>query len=276
MRQKRLFSRLFVLLALVASIVWLYPIALIIINSFKGYNDMMQNFLSFPVHFQFDMYAETWVNFKFPLLMKNTAIYTVVTVLAVVIIAPMAAYKLARTKTKYSKLCFLLIILPMMVPFQTYMITLTKLVSVLQINATKFGYIAVSIGLCLPLAVFMTHGFVKNVPIELEECASIDGASRLRTYFCIVFPLLVPIVTTVAVIDTLAVWNDVLVNMLLVGGKTQHLNLQNALYVNFSTTKSDWEHALPGIVISMVPNLIFFVFMQKYIVEGITAGAVKG
>ena len=276
MRKKRLFSKAFVAVALIVSLVWLYPIVLISINSFKNYNDMMQNFLSFPTHLSFDMYADTWVKFKFPLLMKNTALYTVITVLCVVVIAPMAAYKLARTKTKYSKLCFLLIIMPMMVPFQTYMITLTKLVSSLQINATKFGYIAVSIGLCMPLAVFMTHGFVKNIPIELEECASIDGASRLRTYFGIVFPLLVPIVTTVAVIDTLAVWNDVLVNMLLVGGKTQHLNLQNALYVNFSTTKSDWEHALPGIIISMVPNLLFFVFMQKYIVEGITAGAVKG
>lgn len=276
MRKKRLFSKAFVAVALIVSLVWLYPIVLICINSFKNYNDMMQNFLSFPTHLSFDMYADTWVKFKFPLLMKNTALYTVITVLCVVVIAPMAAYKLARTKTKYSKLCFLLIIMPMMVPFQTYMITLTKLVSSLQINATKFGYIAVSIGLCMPLAVFMTHGFVKNIPIELEECASIDGASRLRTYFGIVFPLLVPIVTTVAVIDTLAVWNDVLVNMLLVGGKTQHLNLQNALYVNFSTTKSDWEHALPGIIISMVPNLLFFVFMQKYIVEGITAGAVKG
>lgn len=276
MRKKRLFSKGFVFLALVVSLAWLYPIALIMINSFKSYNDMMQNFLSFPSQIHFDMYLETWVKFKFPLLMKNTALYTVVTVLVVVVIAPMAAYKLARTKTKYSGFCFLLIIMPMMVPFQTYMITLTKLVSSCQINATKFGYIVVSIGLCMPLAVFMTHGFVKNIPIELEECASIDGASRLRTYFGIVFPLLVPIVTTVAVIDTLAVWNDVLVNMLLVGGKTQHLNLQNALYVNFSTTKSDWSHALPGIIISMVPNLLFFVFMQKYIVEGITAGAVKG
>ncbi|MEG1549735.1 MAG: carbohydrate ABC transporter permease, partial [Ruthenibacterium sp.] len=214
--------------------------------------------------------------FDFPQLIGNTLFYTVMSVLAIVVIAPMAAYKLARTKTKYAGVVFALIIMPMMVPFQTYMITLTKLASKMQLTGTKLGYICVSVGLLVPLAVYMIHGFVKNVPIELEESAYIDGAGPFVVYFRVVFPLLKPIVTTVVVLDALATWNDVITNQLIVGGKGSALNLQNALYMRFSAQASDWEHALPGIVMSMIPSLIFFIFMQKNIVGGITAGAVKG
>lgn len=237
---------------------------------------MMQNFLALPTSWSLDKYIETWVKFDFSLLVSNTLLYTVLSVAGIVLFAPMAAYKLARTKSMVSKICFILIIMPMMVPFQSYMISLTKLVSNVNLTGTKPGYIIVSIGLLMPLAVFMIHGFVKNVPIELEESADIDGAGRIRMYFTIVLPLLTPILTTVVVLDTLAAWNDIITNQLIVGGKASAINLQNALYMRFSAQTSDWEHALPGIVMSMIPSLIFFVAMQKYIVGGITAGAVKG
>jgi raffinose/stachyose/melibiose transport system permease protein len=188
----------------------------------------------------------------------------------------MAAYKLARTRTRYSAVVFILIILPMMVPFQAYMITLTRFAAILRLTGTKAGYICVSIGLLMPLAVYMIHGFIKNVPMDLEESALIDGAGPFMCYFRIVLPLLKPILTTVVVLDALATWNDVITNQLIVGGKETALNLQNALYMRFSAMVSDWEHALPGIVMSMIPSLAFFILMQKNIVGGITAGAVKG
>ncbi len=258
------------------SIFWLMPLLLIFINSFKPYNDMMQHFLALPESWKLDMYIETWTKFKFPMLIGNTLIYTIGTVLVIVLLAPMAAYKLARTKSKLSVICFGLIIMPMMVPFQSYMITLTRLVANVNLTGTRMGQTLVSIGLCMPLAVYMIHGFVKNVPLELEECACIDGASKMRTYFSIVLPLLKPILTTVVVLDTLATWNDIITNQLIVGGNAKAMNIQNALYMQFSAQTSDWEHALPGIVMSMIPSLIFFVLMQKHIVGGITAGAVKG
>lgn len=267
---------IFVIFIFAASIFWLLPLVLIFINSFKPYNDMLQHFLALPQNWSFAMYIETWTKFKFPLLIKNTLFYTVVSVCGIMFMAPMAAYKLARTKSKISKICFMLIIMPMMVPFQSYMITLTRVVAGIHLTGSKLGYIVVIIGLCMPLAVYMIHGFVKNVPIELEECACIDGASPTRTYFSIVLPLLKPILTTVLVIDTLAIWNDIITNQLIVGGNTKAMNIQNALYMQFSAQTADWEHALPGIVMSMIPSLIFFVFMQKHIVGGITAGAVKG
>lgn len=260
----------------ICSIFWLMPLILIFINSFKPYNDMIQEFLALPKSWSLDMYIETWVKFDFPLLIKNTLLYTIATVIMVVLLAPMAAYKLARTKNRMSLVCFGLIIMPMMVPFQSYMITLTRLVANLGLTGEKMGQILVNIGLCMPLAVYMIHGFVKNVPLELEECACIDGAGKIRTYFSIVLPLLKPILTTVVVLDTLSTWNDIITNQLIVGGNAQAMNIQNALYMQFSAQTADWEHALPGIVMSMIPSLIFFVAMQKHIVGGVTAGAVKG
>ena len=258
------------------SIFWLMPLVLIFINSFKPYNDMIQDFLALPKSWSLAMYIETWTKFKFPMLIGNTLLYTFCTVIMIVLLAPMAAYKLARTKSRLSKVCFVLIIMPMMVPFQSYMITLTRLVANVNLAGKRMGNILVNIGLCMPLAVYMIHGFVKNVPIELEECACIDGAGKIRTYFSIVLPLLTPILTTVVVLDTLATWNDIITNQLIVGGNAGAMNIQNALYMQFSAQTADWEHALPGIVMSMIPSLIFFIAMQKHIVGGITAGAVKG
>lgn len=162
------------------------------------------------------------------------------------------------SRGKMSKLCFGLLIMPMMVPFQFYMITLTQMVTNVKLSGTRLGYIVVSIGLCMPLAVYMIHGFVKNIPLELEECACMDGATKIRTYFNTVFPLLKPILTTVIVFDALAIWNDIITNQLIVGGKERAMNIQNALYMRFSAQVSDWEHALPGIIMSIIPCLIFF------------------
>ncbi len=266
----------FTVIVFVFSIFWLMPLIFIFINSFKPYNDMMQNFLALPAEWSLDKYIETWTMFDFPMLLKNTFFYTGITVLAILLFAPMAAYKLARTKSRLSDICFGLIIMPMMVPFQSYMISLSKVVANFKLMGTRTGYIIVSIGLCMPLAVFMIHGFVKNIPLELEECARIDGASRMRIYFSIVLPLLKPILTTVVVLDALAIWNDIITNQLIVGGKVNAMNIQSALFMQFSAQTSDWEHALPGIVMSMIPSLLFFIFMQKHIMGGITAGAVKG
>lgn len=165
----------------ICSVFWLMPLLLIFINSFKPYNDMLQRFLALPESWNLNMYIETWTKFRFPLLIGNTLLYTVCGVSMISLFAPMAAYKLARTKSNLSSVCFMIIIMPMMVPFQSYMITLTRLVARLGMTGNRTGYILVSTGLCMPLAVYMIHGFVKNVPIELEECACIDGASKVRT-----------------------------------------------------------------------------------------------
>jgi len=264
-------------ITLIISILWLFPLILIFINSFKSDAEILNHFLELPDKLNFSYYAETWTKFGFPKLIANTLLYTVCTVLIVVLLAPLAAYYLERhKKERRCRIAFSLIILPIMVPFQSYMISLTRILGNIGLNNTKTGYILVSAGLCMPLAVFMIHGYINTIPIELEESAYIDGAGKVRTYFSIVLPLLVPILTTVVVLDALATWNDVITNQLVVGSNETAINMQNALYMKFSAQTSDWSHALPGTVMSMVPSLIFFIFMQKYIISGATSGAVKG
>lgn len=264
-------------ITLIISILWLFPLILIFINSFKSDAEILNHFLELPEKLNFSYYAETWTKFGFPKLIANTLLYTVCTVLIVVLLAPLAAYYLERhKKERRCRIAFSLIILPIMVPFQSYMISLTRILGNIGLNNTKTGYILVSAGLCMPLAVFMIHGYINTIPIELEESAYIDGAGKVRTYFSIVLPLLVPILTTVVVLDALATWNDVITNQLVVGSNEAAINMQNALYMKFSAQTSDWSHALPGTVMSMVPSLIFFIFMQKYIISGATSGAVKG
>lgn len=262
--------------ALALSLVWLYPIVLIFLNSFKASNEIMSRFLQLPERFSLENYRVAWESFRFPRLLGNTLLYTGVSVLAISLFAPMAAYKLARTPGRLSNILFLILILPVMVPFQSYMITLTRLVAGTGLSGTRIGYIIVMTGMGTTFAAFMVHGFVKSIPRELEECAFLDGASSLRTYFSIVFPLLVPIVTTVLIINVLGTWNDITVNLLIMGGKEATMNLSNALFSRFASQASDWERALPGILMATLPNILFFAFMQRYIVEGITAGAVKG
>lgn len=264
-----------VLITLIA-LFWIYPILTIILNSFKPYNMMIQKFFSIPENINFVKYGETWRIFKFPLLLKNTLTYTFFSVFGIILLAPLSAYKLSRTRSKLSNILFIIIILPIMVPFQAYMISLTKLGSILKFSGTGIGYILTQIGLHLPFAVFMIHGFVKTIPREMEECSYIDGASSFRTYWSIILPLLVPIVITVAIINSLSVWNDIIVNILIVGGKESLRNLQTSLYARFSAQQADWEHALPGLVMSIIPNVLFFILMQKYIVDGISSGSVKG
>ena len=120
----------------ICSVFWLMPLLLIFINSFKPYNDMLQKFLALPESWSLNMYIETWTKFRFPMLIQNTLLYTVCTVFMIILLAPMAAYKLARTKSRLSAVCFILIIAPMMVPFQSYMITLTRLVASLGMTGT--------------------------------------------------------------------------------------------------------------------------------------------
>lgn len=260
----------------VCSLLWLMPLVLIFINSFKTAGEIADNLFSLPTQWSLDMYFETWEQYELPVRMGNTLLYVVGSISIMVIIAPMAAYKLARTKGRISTICFFLIFLPVVIPFQSYMMMSVRMASNLGLTGNRLGYILFTVHSLMPLAVYMIHGFVKGIPIQLEECARIDGASDTRIYFSIIFPLLKPVVSTVAIIQTFWVWNDILTNHLIVGGKKEAMNLQTELFKRFGLVNTDWEHALPGIIMSLIPSLIFFLVMQKNIMSGVTDGSVKG
>jgi len=276
MKKSRLLHAVLLSIVLLISLFWLMPLALIIMNSFKPYSAVFANFFALPTNLSFEPYIKTWVNLRLAPLVWNTVVYAVSTAFIVGLLAPMAAYKLGRVRNKLSGLITLLFVIPIMVPFTTYMISLSKVLGAASISNTRHGYVIAMVGLNMPLAVYIVKGFVQTVPLEMEECATIDGAGQFRTFFSIVFPLLLPAISTVFVITALVTWGDIIVNQVVAGGRERSINIQTKLFMQFSKNRSDWEHAFPGIVISFIPSIVFFLFMQKYIVAGVTMGAVKG
>ena len=205
-------------ITIVLSLFWLMPLIFIFMNSFKGDAEIINHFLALPKEWTLQYYVATWNKFNFPLLLKNTIFYTVTTTVMVLLFAPMASYFIARSRHMLvCRISLLLMILPIMVPFQTYMISLTKFLGGFHLIGTRLGYISVTVGLLLPLAVYIIYNYINTIPMTLEESAYIDGANIFQCYFYIILPLLRPILTTVLVLDALSTWNDVITNQLIVG-----------------------------------------------------------
>ena len=183
----------------------------------------------------------------------------------------MAAYKLVRTKSGLSIGIYFLFAFFMVIPFQTIMVPLVVLATDLHFKDI-YGLILINVGLGVPTAVFMFHGFIKGVPISLEESASIDGAGPFRTFFQIVFPLLSPITATIGILDVLWVWNDFLLPYIILRQGTLVLFQFNF----FGTFTKDYGALTASLVMTATPVVIMYIALQKYIIKGISAGAVKG
>ncbi|WP_308636162.1 carbohydrate ABC transporter permease [Paenibacillus silvisoli] len=271
--QRRGIALLEIVIAVLA-LLFIYPLLLVVFNSFKTYEQVLTNILAFPETLMSDNYRAVWDLMGYPKLFMNTFLLTLVSVAGIVFIGSLAGYKLSRTKTKLSAFLFFLCISPMMIPFQSFMITLTKLSKSLHLINSLGGLSVIYLGLGAPLAVFMFHGFVKSLPLELEESGAIDGASRYGVFFRIVFPVMVPVISTVIILNVMWIWNDFLLPLIMLNGKQSTLQL--ASYKFFGQYKSEWQYALTAVVYTSIPPIAVFLFLQKYIIKGMVAGAVKG
>jgi raffinose/stachyose/melibiose transport system permease protein len=261
---------------IILSLIYIYPVLLVVINSFKTNKDLMLNVLSLPKKFIMDNYIYVWNYMEYPRLFLNNLLITVVGIVGIVAFSSLAAYMLARRKTKPSFLIYLLLIIPMLVPFQTIMLTLLKWTNILHLTNSDLGLGIQYWGLGIPMAVFMYHGFVGTIPKEIDESAEIDGATTLQRFIFIIFPLLKSITSTIIVIDVMWIWNDFLLPLLMVNANNQTRTLTLAAYTFIGTYVTDWQFSMAAMVLAVLPSVIFFVVMQKNIVKGIVAGAVKG
>jgi raffinose/stachyose/melibiose transport system permease protein len=188
----------------------------------------------------------------------------------------MAAYILDRRKTRYTKFLYAVIITPMLIPFQTIMITLLKSMNVIGLSGSTWGLGVQYWGFGVPMAAFIYYNFMKTVPREIDESATIDGASTFRTFRSIIFPLLQPVTATVIVLDVMWIWNDFLLPLLMVNGSPKTRTLVLAAYNFVGQLNTKWHYALAAMVLALLPSVVFFIFLQKYIVEGVVAGSIKG
>lgn len=263
------------LVMIVVALLFLIPFYFLFVNSVKTFGDLLTNAASWPNSFEWHNYSKAWDMTNFPTAFKNSLIVTVFSNVLLALFSAMAAYRMVRHNSRFNSFLFAVFVAAMVIPFQSIMIPLVKVMSSLSLMNSIPGLIVSYLGFGVPLSVFLFHGFVKSIPLEIEEAARVDGTNSYGTFFRIVLPLLKPMFVTVIILNTLWIWNDYLLPSLVL----QSADLRTipiATFAFFGQFTKQWDLALPALVLGILPVIIFFLAMQKYIVEGITQGAVKG
>lgn len=269
-------KRTFVLeiIGILLAILFLIPFYFVIINSVKSFSEILIDAAALPTEVLFSNYAKVWEIIQFPRAFWNSLIITVLSNIGIVVISSMAAWKMVRTPGKFSKILFVIIVSAMVIPFQTVMIPLMKLGGALNLINSIPGIVIMYFGFGVPLSLFLYHGFVKTVPVEIEEAARIDGCSQFGVFWRIVFPLLKPITVTVVILNTLWIWNDYLLPLLVL--QTAELRtIPLATSSFFAQYTKQWDMGLAALMLGIAPIIIFFLFLQRHIIKGIAAGSVK-
>ena len=264
-----------VILIMVA-LVYIYPVFLMFMNSFKSFGEVVSDVIKLPSTIEWKNYLDIMEKMNYPKLFLNNVIITSIGILGIVIFSSSTAYILDRRRTKYTKWIYVAIITPMLIPFQTIMITLLKVMSVVNLNGSTWGLGIQYWGFGIPMATFIYFNFMKTIPNEIDESATIDGASTFKTFVLVIFPLLKSVTATVIVLDVMWIWNDFLLPLLMVNSSKNTQTLVLSAYTFVGQFNTQWHYAMTAMVLAVLPSILFFIFLQKYIVEGVVAGAVKG
>lgn len=267
------------LLLTVLSLVWIYPVFLILQNSLKAETAISTtSVFALPTSETFVglhnyIYGVTQMNFLASF--GYSLIITVTSVILIILCCSMCAWYITRVNTKVSKLMYLLCAFSMVVPFQMVMFTLSKTADTLRLN-TPFNICIIYLGFGAGLAVFMFTGFMKSVPLAIEEAAMIDGCNPLQIFFKIVFPILKPTAISTAILETMWVWNDYLLPTLVLDIKRYRTIPMAIQYFRGSYGRVEMGPMMACIMITVIPIIVMYLACQKYIIEGVVAGAVKG
>lgn len=274
-------SVLLIIAGCLFAVLTLFPIYIMIINSFKGRAQIFTDTIGLPKSLDFTYYLNAIQKMNFLKALSNSLIITVISILFIIIFSSMAAWALVRSKSKLSGFIFLLLVSTMLIPFQAVMIPLMQYMSCWQISSinfsmidTYYGLIFMYIGFGTSLSIFLYHGFIKGVPVSLEEAAMIDGCNRFQTFWNIVFPTLKPISVTVAILNVIWMWNDYLLpSLVLRSPKLRTIPLSTFYF--FGEFTIQWNLAMAGLVLTIIPVIIFYIFSQQYIIKGVIEGAIK-
>jgi raffinose/stachyose/melibiose transport system permease protein len=270
-------SNLTFIFLVILAVLFLAPIFIVFMNSFKGRFFISDAPFALPN-------AQTFVGLKnytsglaktgFISAFGYSLFITVFSVGTIVLFTPMAAWCITRVKSRVSRFLYYLLIFSMIVPFQMVMFTMSKMANVLHLD-NPIGIIVLYLGFGAGLSVFIYSGFIKSIPLEIEEAARIDGCNPIQTYFLVVFPVLKPITITVAILNTMWIWNDYLLPYLVIGSNYRTIPIA-VQYLQGGYGSKDMGAMMAMLVLAIIPIVIFYLLMQKYIIEGVVAGAVKG
>ena len=262
----------------IVSLAWVYPIVLVLINSFKQKAYISRNAFSLPTGKAFVGLENYIRGIERTNLISSfgwTVVVTVGAVLLIIVCTSMCAWWIVRTNNWAARLLYTLFLFNMIVPFQMVMFTLSKTADTLKLN-TPWTIPVIYLGFGAGLAVFMFSGFVKSIPLEIEEAAAIDGCGPVRTYFSVVMPMLKPTLVSVGVLEIMWVWNDYLLPYLVLD-RTQYMTIPiHIQYLKGSYGTIDMGATMALILLAIIPVVVFYLCCQKYIIKGVAAGAVKG
>ncbi|GAP21567.1 carbohydrate ABC transporter permease [Leptolinea tardivitalis] len=270
-------ERILFILLLILALLYLFPMLLVLMNSFKGRFYISDTPFALPT-------AETFAGIKnyFSGIEKTgflpafgySLFITVFSVGTIVLFTSMTAWCITRVKSKFSSFLYYLLVFSMIVPFQMVMFTMSKMANICHLD-NPVGIIVLYLGFGAGLSVFIFSGFIKGIPHEIEEAAVIDGCGPIQTFFLVVLPILKPICITVAILNTMWIWNDYLLPYLVIGNnyKTIPIAVQ---YLQGGYGSRDMGAMMAMLVLAILPIIIFYLSLQKYIIKGVVAGAVKG
>jgi raffinose/stachyose/melibiose transport system permease protein len=261
---------------IVTGLIFIYPVFLMFMNSLKSFSEVVVNVIALPKSLEWVNLSTVIEKMNYSKLFFNNVIITSIGIVGIVLFSSSAAYILDRRKSRYTKFIYALIITPMLIPFQTIMITLLKVMNVVHLSGSTWGLGIQYWGFGIPMATFIFFNFMKTIPKDIDESALMDGASTLRTFFSIILPLLKTVTVTVIVLDVMWIWNDFLLPLLMVNRSPDTKTLVLSAYAFVGQFNTQWHYAMAAMVLAVLPSIIFFILLQKYVVDGVVAGAVKG
>ena len=278
-RERTLKAVLSIILAVIC-VIYILPICAVIVNSFKENTYVKSETFALPnenSYVGFDNYVKgmTFGNYDFWKAVVYSFMITILSTALILVFTSMAAWYIARVDSKVCRIIYYLCVFSMVVPFQMVMFTLSKTADTLKLN-TPWTIPVVYLGFGAGLAIFMFVGFVKSIPLEIEEAAVIDGCGPLRTYFSVVFPMLKPTMISVGILEIMWVWNDYLLPYLVLDRNLYRTIPIHIQYLQGSYGRVDLGATMALILLGIVPVVIFYLICQKHIIKGVAAGAVKG
>lgn len=275
-KKERLLEVMLTLLTVLLAMYYLFPFFLAIITAMKTPLQSAENVLSLPNPIQWDNFKEAIRISKLTRALGNSLITTTFSVFFITILAAMGGYVIARNSgRRLFRISEKIYLAALMVPFQVIMVPIYKMYKTVHLMNTLHGVILILVGTSIPYATFLYIGFIKSVPKELEEAAQIDGCGPIRAFFSIVFPLLKPITSVVASLHVLWMWNEFNISLIILQ-KDAVRTVPIQQYFFFGQYSSNFNLGFAAAVISMIPIVMFFIFAQRYLVQGISSGAVKG
>jgi len=273
--QKRLVPATTTLILVALSIVWLYPLMLIVFTAFRSVQEIAMAPFSLPSTWAWTNFVEAWHSAHFCTVFANSTLITATTTALLALLAPMAAYPLSRYPTKLNSAVYLLFVSLIMIPFQLAMIPLYRLIKALGLVNHRASIVFVDLALLLPFSIFLITGFIRTVPKEIDESGFMDGAGDFRIFFALVYPLLKPAIATLVVLNALGVWNDFLPSLLFLQS-SELRTIPLSLFVFQGQYNVNWGPLFAAVTLAMLPMIFVYLFLQRWIIKGMAAGAVKG